>query len=201
MAMGRKSTKLLVMAAWVMLLTSCAGDFSPQHALNTIAGQTEFENSFCAPLHIGREVLTAEAHKSPNEYIMNKYGNLVKAGLIKVDVGEKNSWRTVINVTLTEGGRAMVNHTRTDKHFEATGEDHVFYVAVCDLVPEKAATVDTVSIDTVGLNYTIIERNITPFGSFLGFVDGRSHNHKRLFVRKTFSWDLLPVDQTLHGKL
>lgn len=185
--MRNVSVKLFAAA---ILLVGCAGEFSSDEALSTIASQNEFTESFCAPLHIGREVLTAENHKDPKAYVDGKYGSLIRAGLLKVDIGEKNSWRTVIDVTLSDEGRKMVNTKRTEKHMELTGEDHVFYVAVCRLAPEKMISVDTVSADTMSLQYAIFERDITPFGEFLGFVDGRTHNHKRTFAKGAFSWEL-----------
>lgn len=185
--MGNVGVKTLLAS---LLLTSCAGEFTPEEALVTIASQSEFTDSFCAPLHIGREVLTAENHKDPKAYVESKYGVLVRAGLVKAEIGEKNSWRTVINVTLTDEGRKMVNQKRTDEHCKVTGEDHVFYVAACRLAPEKMIKVDTVSSDTLRIDYLIVERDITPFGEFLGFVDGRSHPHQRTFAKGTFSWDL-----------
>lgn len=176
-----------------MLLVGCAGEFSSDEAVQTIASRSEFKESFCAPLHIGHEVLTAENHKDPKGYVDSKYGKLITAGLIRAEIGEKNSWRTVINVQLTDQGRKMVNLARTDEHMEVTGEDHVFYVAVCRLSPETVTKIDTVSSDTMSVNYLIVERDITPFGEFLGFVDGRSHSHSRTFTKGTFSWDLIPL--------
>lgn len=180
-----------------MILTAamvgCAGEFEPEVALSQIGAQSEFGKPLYAPLHLGREILTGENHTNPDKYINAKYAVLLQAGLVGYNIKEKNSWRTLVELTLTEKANSMVDKARTDDFQAQSGENDIFYVAVCDLKPQSIIALDTIAADTIKMHYVIAEHGITPFGTFLGFEDNRTHNHNRTFARSTFSWDLLPL--------
>lgn len=183
---------LMAMAA-ATLLVGCAGNFEAETGLAQIASQGEFAHPLYAPLHLGREVLTGANHTDPKGYMDGKFRTLLDAGLIKYEIKEKNSWRTLVELSLTDKASKLVDGDRTAKFQREQGEDDMFYVAVCSLVPQTIVGVDTLCSDTMCIRYNIEERDITPFGAFLGFQDGRTHAHKRTFARSTFGWNLLPL--------
>ncbi len=187
-------SKVLATLLVAFSLSSCAGEFSVSDALATIASEDEFEVAFCAPLHIGREVLTGENFKDPKRYVERKYGELVRSGLVVAKIGEANSWRILVEVVLTEEGEKMLNRERTEAYQRESGIDDVFFVAVCNLVPEQPATVRDLGDSEVEMDYLIVEREVTPFGEFLGYADGRSHPHSRIFKRGSFSWNLVAME-------
>lgn len=191
--MIRKALLHIIITGGALLLSSCAGEFTTDNALSTIKSQDEFNTIFCAPIHIGNEVLTGENYTNPKRFVEQKYGKLVKAGLVTAQIGEKNSWRTLLNIILTEDGEELLNSERTEAHRKTSKEKDIFFVGVCSLMPTKITRVDTLAQDTIQVTYTIIEHEITPFGEFLGFTDGDSHTHKRKFTKGTFSWDLVPM--------
>lgn len=174
-------------------LSSCAGEFSSDDALATIASEEEFEVAFCAPLHIGKEILTGDNYKDPKGYVERKYGELVRSGLVAAKIGEANSWRILVEVVLTEEGEKLLNRERTEAYQRESGIDDVFFVAVCNLVPEAPVEVKNLGGGDVQLDYRIVERDVTPFGKFLGYEDGKSYSHSRSFERGTFGWNLLPI--------
>lgn len=183
-----------IFLAFAFLLASCAGEFDSQTGLNDIASQSEFVTPLYAQLHLGREILTGDNHTSPDAYIKAKYAVLLDAGLINYTIKEKNSWRTLVELSLTDAATTMTDKARTAQFQAESGENDIFYVAVCNLRPQTVLSVDTVAKDTMRLCYQIAERDITPFGRYLDFEDGRTHNHSRNFVKSTFSWALTPVE-------
>lgn len=191
--MIKKVLLQITIASGTLLLSSCAGAFSTDDALATIRAQEEFNTLFCAPIHIGNEVLTGENYKDPKGFVKQKYGKLVDKGLVTAQIGEKNSWRTLLNVMLTKEGEELLNTERTNAHQQSTKEDNIFFVGVCNLAPTKITKVDTLARDTIQVTYTITESDITPFGEFLGFTKGDTHTHKRKFTKGAFSWDLVPI--------
>lgn len=186
----RKFFLVLVCGA---LLTACAGDFDTEKAIADIRSQSEFSHPLYAPLHLGLEVLTGENHINPDAYIKGKYATLLDAGLLAYNIKAKNSWRTLVELSLTEQASEMLDKVRTDDFQKHQGENDIFYVAVCNLKPENVLLVDTIAADTMSVKYQIVERDITPFGRYMGFEDGRVHNHNRQFVRSTFAWTLLAL--------
>ncbi len=192
--MVKRTFLSLIIGASTLLLSSCAGEFSADDALETIQKQNEFNVAFCAPLHIGREVLTGDNYKDPKAFVEARYGELVKAGLLTAQIGEKNSWRTIVDVVLTDEGKKMMNVERTAEYQKAVNEDDIFYVAVCKLTPQSVIKVDTLPGDTMQLTYTIVEHSLTPFGKFLGFEEGKRHTHSRKFTKGTWGWELVAIE-------
>ncbi len=191
--MVRSASRLLLIIASLLFSVGCAGEFSSSDALYAIGTEPEFEEYYYAPLHIGKEVLTADNFKDPKAFIAKKYGSLIEAGLVKaVEVG-RNSWRVVLRVELTEKGEQMADMGRSGEYHKRTGRDDVYYVAVCNLVPEQVVNVELIGRDTARVEYTIVQRAITPFGKFLGFSEGVEYNHSREFTRGSFGWDLMPL--------
>lgn len=177
--------KNITIALFSLFLASCAGELSRDEALKIIADQDEFQMPVYAPLHLAPEVLTGENQKEPQKYIDNKFGQLIDQGLIVARLGGSNSWRTILTMELTEKGRAMDDPSRT--------EDDMFYVQTCKAVADSIIELTTLGKDTILCHYQITQRNITPFGEYLGFAEGRTHKHERKFVKGTFSWTLLPI--------
>ncbi len=193
----KKNFLLLAISAVATLglLNSCAGEFSTEDALASIADEPEFETAFCAPLNIGKEVLTGENFKDPKGFVERKYGELMHSGLVEAKIGEANSWRILLEVVLTEEGKKLMNEQRTDKYRKESGKDDVCFVAVCNLVPEGPTEVKELEDNIVKLSYRIVERDVTPFGKFLGHENGQIHHHSRKFEKGTFSWELIPLSK------
>ncbi|MFI3298247.1 MAG: hypothetical protein R3Y49_00450 [Rikenellaceae bacterium] len=192
--MERRSVKFLVSLLGVFLLSSCTGEFDSTDALMDIQSLEEFSVPFCAPLHVGEEVVTGEWYKNPEGYVKDKYGALLDAGLVESLVKAKNSWRALVSVKLTPKGEELFNKKRTEQYRSEGGDDDVYFVQVCTLVPEKVLSVKELGDDRVELTYSIMERGLTPFGVFLDFAEGREHIHSRIFKRGTFSWSLEPIE-------
>lgn len=162
-------------------LTSCNRELTPEKALSIIQEQEEFQMPYYAPMRIGEQVLTGDNHKNPDPYIRKQYGSLIDAGLIEVKKTDSNSWRTVIDVQLTDKGQAMCDSHRSTQR-EA-------YVQVCRMVPVKIEEFRTVTEGrVVECTYRFEEREITPFGTCQGFTQGRSYKDKLTFVRARGSW-------------
>ena len=181
----RKIIRAAALVAGVVLcvgmLASCSKELTPEEALKQIAAQDEFQMPYYAPMRIGEQVLTGDNHKNSGQYIRKHYGSLMDAGLVEVKTADRNSWRTVIDVQLTPKGRAMSDGRRTTKR-EA-------YVQVCRMVPVQIEELRTVSEDNViECSYLFEERDITPFGTYKGFQQGRSYKDKRTFVRARGKW-------------
>ncbi len=192
--MVKSVNKLLLTAlSTSLLLSSCAGEFTAEHALSTIQGEEEFQDQFYAPIYLGGEILTDDNYDDPDGYIYSKYGELVDAGLITTSVGTENSWRRVVEITLTDSGEDLVAPGRTESLRQKTDSKNAYYVATCTLVPEKILAVKPLTGDTIEVEYTIVERALTPFGTYLEFSEGREHIHSRKFIKGTFNWELVPI--------
>ncbi len=191
--MAKKIAKIVMTVGAALLLGGCAGEFDSAEGLAEIQGLSEFNEPFSAPFKAGAEVLTDKWHENPQEYLKKEYSLLTQEGLIEAAIGEKNSWRTLVAVKLTPKGEEFLNEERSEVHNNSGAQDKVLYVAVCDLVPTKVVNIKPVGEDTVEMTYTIVEQNLTPFGTFLGFENGREHTHTRRFAKGTFSWDLVPM--------
>lgn len=163
------------------ILVSCSRELTPEDALKQIVAQDEFQMPYYAPMRIGESVLTGDNHKNSQQYIRKHYGPLIDAGLVEVKNADRNTWRTVIDVQLTDKGKAMSDGRRTTEK-EA-------YVQVCNMVPVKIEEFRTVSEgNVIECTYWFEERDITPFGAYKGFQAGRSYKDKRTFVRSRGSW-------------
>lgn len=169
------------LAVCLLAFASCSRELTPESALEQILAQGEFRMPYYAPMRIGESVLTGENHKDSEGYIRKHYGTLIDAGLVEVSVPERNTWRTVIDVQLSQKGLAMSDKRRsTDK--EA-------YVQVCRMVPVEIDEFRTLSEgNIIECGYSFEEREITPFGAYKGFRQGRSYKDKRTFVRARGSW-------------
>lgn len=171
-----------------LLLTSCAGPLTKEKATEQLSASSEFSTPFYAPLHIGKQILTADNHDNPQSFIKDKYGLLIDAELLEVKIEKSNSWRTTIHIGLTEKGRAMSDTRRAD-------DEHV-YVEVCRLMISSIDTLKPISQDgkVVECGFRFQEDNITPFGQHLGFQQGRTHSTKRTLVRSSGSWDIIKLE-------
>ncbi len=173
------------------VLWGCAGEFSQDEALYELQGLEEFTEYFSAPLHIGDEILTEGNHSDPMGYASGKYGVLVDEGLLEVEVGKANSWRTVLRVSLSDKGKGYYNEQRTSSYRALAGAEDVYFVEVCRLVPERVVSVRVLGDDRVEVDYVIVERDVTSFGEFLGYRVGNEHAHSRVFERGVFGWSLV----------
>ena len=176
-----------VLLLMLLGLAGCAGELTPEKAADAIGSQTEFQQPFCAPLHLAPQVLTGENYNDPNAYVRAKYGPLLDAGLVEVQLGGKNSWRTILRLGLTEKGKALEDASRT--------VDDMAYVEVCRLKVDSILSLEPLGAgDTVLCRYRIVQRELTPFGEYLGFMDGKFHVHERRFAKGTFGWSLVPIE-------
>ncbi|MFI3287446.1 MAG: hypothetical protein R3Y61_03120 [Rikenellaceae bacterium] len=189
--MARNVGNFFLAVVFSAVLWGCAGEFSEDEALYKLQGLEEFTEYFSAPLHIGDEILTEANHSEPMGYALGKYGVLVDEGLLEVEVGKANSWRTVLRVSLSDEGRRYYNEQRTESYRALSGADDVYFVEVCHLVPERVVSVRALDEDRVEVDYIIVERDITPFGEFLEYSAGNEHTHSRTFERGIFGWNLV----------
>lgn len=168
-----------------LLTLSCKSDLTSEQALSALQNLPEFNAPFYAPFHVGREVLSGDNHKRADEYIREHMGELLKSGVVQVKTLESNSWRTVIEVSLSEQGKALSDPSR------ATEEK--LYVQVCRVKPIEVTQLKATgeSGDTIMVDYTFAESEITPFGKHLEFVDARQHTDTRRFVRSGMSWEVV----------
>lgn len=163
------------------LLVSCSRELKPEDALKQIAEQDEFQMPYYAPMRIGELVLTGDNHTNSRQYIRKHYGSLIDAGLVEVKNADRNTWRTVIDVQLTAKGKAMSDGRRMT--------DREAYVQVCRMVPVRIEEFRTVAEgNVIECSYVFEEREITPFGMYKGFREGRSYKDKRTFVRARGAW-------------
>lgn len=178
---GRAAAFVTALVLCLAMLVSCSKELTPEDALKQIAAQDEFQMPYYAPMRVGELVLTGDNHKNSAQYVRKHYGPLIDAGLVEVGIADRNTWRTVIDVQLTPKGRAMSDARRaTDK--EA-------YVQVCRMVPVRIQEFRTVSEgNVIECSYVFEEREITPFGAYKGFQQGRSYKDKRTFVRARGAW-------------
>ncbi len=178
---GRGVRQFLVLAFCWGGLVSCSGELTSESALEQIAAQAEFRMPYYAPMRVGEVVLTGDNHKDSKGYIRKHYGPLIDAGLAEVAVADRNTWRTVIDVRLSEKARAMVDGGRSTER-EA-------YVPVCRMAPVRIDEFRTLSEEgIVECAFTFEERDITPFGLCKGFQQGREYKDKRTFVKARGSW-------------
>ncbi|MEG2755840.1 MAG: hypothetical protein RR931_04450 [Mucinivorans sp.] len=152
--------KITILA--IILLTACSEPMTKEDALAQLASQPEYNSYFYAPMEIGRTVLSGDDHKKSNEFIKSHYGPLTSQGLVEVELRGKNSWRTVIFVSLSPKGEQMSDPRRADS-------THC-YVAVCRLKPVAVDSLVAKGDSTLCL-YTIEQSELTPFGIHLGFKD------------------------------
>ena len=178
----------IIIPFFLSLLFGCSSQLSGEDAIKLLRQSSAFTTPFFAPINVGQQVLTAENHKDPERFIREKYGRLVDAGLVQVDISESNSWRSVMSVNLTPAGFKMADMRRSD-------HDHI-YVMVCTF------EVDSVfNIEQVGKEKTVIvqccfhDTKVTPFGQFLGFSEGNTYQIPFAFVRSRGIWRLAPSQQ------
>lgn len=179
--------KSIIAAAIALILTACAGELTREKAAEAIASQTEFQTPIYAPMHFATHVLTGENHTDPKAYIRSKYGVLIDQGLLVAKLGASNSWRTILNIELTDKGLEMEDADRR--------VDDMLYMQACRMAVDSVLLLEPVgSGDTILCRYQISQRELTPFGTHLGFTEGRTHLHERRFVKGTFSWELVPMN-------
>ncbi len=182
-AIGRRMVLWAAALVCAGAFVSCSRELTPEYAFEQIAEQGEFRMPYYAPMRIGEQVLTRENHQNSQAYIRKNYGSLIDAGLVEVRKAERNMWRTVIDVQLTEKGRGMSDPRRSS--------DKEAYVQVCRMVPVRVEEFRTISDDrVVECSYVFEERDITPFGHYKGFQQGRAYKDKRIFVRSRGSWKI-----------
>lgn len=165
--------KKLLLLFLTLVFWGCQSKISEENALAKLQSLSQYNCYYYAPMHIGRAVLTGENHDNPDKYIASKYGKLIDKGLIKVTVNGKNAWRTSIDISLTDAAKSMCDGRRSDA-------EHAF-VAVCKVRP---ITVDTVIVhakDSVECKYVIQQSDVTDFGEFLGYQNGKTYNVKHIF--------------------
>lgn len=176
-------TKKICIIALTISLFSCKNSApQPEVMLQDIKKSEYFSSPFYAPMSIGRHILTESDHKNPSNYIKTNFGELIELGLLDAKVVEKNSWRTILDIKLTEQG-AKFSDPRRSNHEQA-------YIMVCDICPTTINRVDTLGManDTIIYHYTINQSNITPFGKKLGFEDGKIISAKASSVYKSGKW-------------
>lgn len=178
---GRCARVVCGVAFSLGVMVSCSKELTPEEALISIVEQPEFQVPYFAPIRVGEQVLTGDNHKNSDEYIRKHYGSLIDAGLLEVKQSDRNTWRTVIDVQLTQKGLAMSDKRRAT--------DDEAYVQVCRMVPVRIEEFRTVTENKViECTYVFEERDITPFGEYKGFQQGRSYKDRRTFVRARGSW-------------
>lgn len=162
-------------------MMACSGELTQEDALKQIVAQDEFQSPYYAPMRIGELVLTGENHKKCQDYIRKHYGKLIDAGLVAVECSDRNTWRSVIDIQLTEKGKAMADSRRsTPKEV---------YVHVCRMVPVQIEEFRTLSEgNIIECTYLFAEKEVTPFGDYSGFQEGRTYKDKRTFVHARGSW-------------
>lgn len=173
--------------AVLAVMCSCSSPLDSDGALERLVALEEFQAPYYAPLRVGEMVLTGDNHTNSDKYIDKHYAPLIQAGLVQVDRSDRNSWRTVIDVQLTEQGRRLSDPRRKTARKE--------YVRVCKLVPSQIDSIENVpEQNSATCAYTFVEQDITPFGKYLGFAQDRTHKDRRTFVRTGGSWKVvLPI--------
>lgn len=162
-------------------LSSCSKELTHKAALSELAALPEFQKPYYAPMRVGELVLTGTNHKDTPGYIRTHYGLLIGAQLLTVQEIDRNSWRSVIDIQLTDKGLE-----RSDPRRRSEKEA---YVEVCRMVPVRIDTLRVLSPDQIiECDYTFQEQRITPFGVFRGFEQGREYQDTRIFIRARGSW-------------
>lgn len=159
--------KKLLFITLSLIAISCSREVTKEDALTRISTMNQYQTMYFAPMHIGRQVLTGENHNAPQIFIDKTYGKLITEELVEVKTKERNAWRTVIHITLTEKGLSMTDPRRSDN-------EHAF-VAVCKVVPVAIDTIIPLGQDSLTCHYVIQQQEITPFGETLGFEVDRKY--------------------------
>ncbi len=147
-------------------MISCGGgEITSDSMLERLRELPEHSTIYYYPLPVGEQMLTGEDHTKSKEYIQNKYGKLIEAGLLNVEIVQKNAWRTLINVSLSEAGEEMSDPNRSDSVFA--------YVAACRIVPDTVYSVRELTLDTLECSYGTSLKEVTPFGEYLKFIEGK----------------------------
>ena len=175
--------KKAVLLFATVLLCGCAGELTTEIAMRKIEDCQEFNVPFYAPFNTGAENLTGENYKNPENYIRTNYGKLIDAGLITATVEDGNSWRKSLIIKLTYKGEEFVERNRS-------GEESLC-VRVCRAKPLAIDSLIVIRENKeVEVWYTIVEDNVTLFGEYLGFVEGKPHTDRRRFIKKGFGWQI-----------
>ncbi len=173
----------MALLAGLFLLVGCGSELTSEAALEQIARSEEFQHPFYAPMRVGEQVLIDEDHRQCDRYIEKNYAPLIQAGLVEVKKTDQNSWRTVIDVCLTDAGKKMADTRRGDKK--------QVYVQVCRMVPcQVKELLPVTENEVIDCRYGFAEREITPFGAYLGYKEGNEHQDTRTFVRSFSGWKL-----------
>lgn len=177
--------RILILPLVAMLLFSCNKELTQESALTQLQELPEFQTPFYAPFHIGREVLSGKDHENPQAYISQHLGKLTEAGLLQAKISDKNSWRTVLDIELTEAGIALTDPKRKT--------ENGVYVQVCRVTPIEVTEMRVVEPDKkVEVDYLFAEGDVTPFGEHLEFGNGKKHKDTRTFIRKGLGWVVEP---------
>ncbi len=183
--MTTRFTRTLSLALFGLIalgsLISCSKELTHKAALSEIASLPDFQKPYYAPMRIGEVVLTGANHQDTEAYIRTNYGILIGAELLTVREIERNSWRSVIDIQLTQRGLERSDPQR--------GNQKEAYVEVCRMVPIRVDSLRVLSQgQIIECDYTFAEQEITPFGVFRGFEQGREYKDTRTFVRARGSW-------------
>lgn len=166
-----------------LLTVACSSELTQESALKQLQELPEFQQPFYAPFHIGREVLSGDDHKQADQYIRNHLGKMIDAQVVQCKAIDKNSWRTVIEITLSEKGRSLSDPNRSTSN--------QCYVQVCKVTPNQVTAIREIEPGKkMEVDYTFIESDITPFGEHLEFKDGRTHKDTRVFEKSGFDWNI-----------
>jgi len=159
----RQIAFLLIMS----FLVGC-GPMTKEDAMEKLSEKEVYNSYFYAPIHIGKQVAALDEGASLDTYIEEHYGLLQSAGLISIDILSRSSWRNVFAVSLTDKGRELCDKERSDN-------EHAF-VAVFKVVPESVDTLIPLEDGRMECRYVIVQKDLTPFGEFLEFDEGRKYH-------------------------
>lgn len=164
-----------------VIAVGCKSELTKESAMEAIVACEEFKEPFYAPFHTGSEVLSGDKFKNSNRYIEDHLGPLIQSGLVNAKIKSSNSWRSVLEITLTEKGLEMADTSRSTKQNK--------YVRACTVVVLSVDSIRTITADQVlEVDFTFKEQDVTPFGQHLGLVEGRTHKDSRRFVRDGLGW-------------
>lgn len=149
------------------VLTAC-GPMTKEDALDELSEKEVYNQYFFAPIHIGKQVAALDEGVSLDSYIEEHYGLLQSAGLIEIEILTRSSWRNVYSVSLTDKGKELCDKDKSD-------DEHAF-VAVFKVVPVSVDTLIPLEDGRVECKYVIEQRDLTPFGTFLEFEQGRKYH-------------------------
>lgn len=175
--------KLLFYLAVCILTVGCKSELTKERAMEAIVACEEFQTPFYAPFHTGSEVLSGDKFKQSDKYIDEHLGKLIAAGLVSAKVKGSNSWRSVLEISLTEKGLQMTDTSRSDNNSK--------YVKACNVTVVSVDSIRTITPEQVmEVDFTFKEQDVTPFGEHLGLSNGRTHKDSRRFVRDGMSWKI-----------